>query len=273
MNHSLPLALCLGLACAGASLASDDRNNNNLISPQRTAVASVSVDELQRQNAFLQTQMDQMQAMFESLALQMAKQKTDIEQVADPRAVEKATVREVLEILHIPTDDLSDDESGDDKPPLNYNFIYVQNKPALLARLKKLAATPWANEVVSKSVYARISELEEELGITAARHEEEKKKLKEERRREEEELRRRMEMAHQEELQAVYKTIAAKTEELQRQVRVLTDKKKRLKTGYISKDASLQRSYAKNEELQRKIQELQASQQEKTAYKPQYNYN
>lgn len=128
------------------------------------AMEGISKEELQKQNAQMRAQMLQMQKMLATFEAQMTEQSAKIEQVADPKAVEKGAVRAMLEVLEIPTDDLSDDEGG--LPP-NYAFNYVVNKPALLERLKVLAGFPNYGNVAELN--ERIADLEDELGYTRER--------------------------------------------------------------------------------------------------------
>jgi hypothetical protein len=237
LNKTLPLALCMGLSLTSASVASI--SNNDV--PEVRGRVALSVGELQGQNDALRQRLADMQVMLQAFSEEMASQQQLLESLAalpqnpDPKVVEKAVVREVLRLAHIPADDLSDDESGKgDQPPAGHQVSYVQNNPALLARLRSIDSqmNTWSD---TAAMAHRIHELEGEMGILMARQEEERKKL-EKQRLEQEELVRRMQLEQEQK--------AAETRGL---------------TNQLSKLSGLyEESNEANQRLKRQIAQLQA---------------
>lgn len=207
MKNTLSLAFCLGMACAGAAFSSNDLNDNQVPAVKAKTYTPPTLSDLQAQNNALQAQLAQMQTMFAQLSARVAEQSAQIASVPDPKAIERATVRHVIQQIGLPTDELSDSDS-EDGPPLNYNFNYVEDRPALLAQLKKLARSAYIGDEDAAQARTRVAELEKELGITGKRLKKQKEKLEQEHRQREEQLRRELEASHQNELRALYETIA-----------------------------------------------------------------
>lgn len=189
-KKTVPLALALGLASLDGAYCS----NSNFDQEPSKPTSGVNYENLKAENAALRTQMEKMQATFAAMMQNVQAQADKIAEAEksqiDPKIIEREAVKRLVKGIFVNAPKLKGEGSSDDEgdgPPLNHNFLYVDNFLADLAHFRNLAWQPFLDDLTKTQVNQEICELERLLGITQAREEEARKKREEERRKEEEE--------------------------------------------------------------------------------------